>query len=106
MYNKLHDCISAMLLMSVVAQRFQPPETKKWEVQRFQPLEMKKWEISPRLNAIIANVWGADQVKNREIIENVWKILPGGGSQKWEVSGQNGRVGISGGSTSSRDFNS
>ena len=54
-----------------------------------------KREISPRLNAIIANVWGADQVKNRDIIENVWKILPGDGSQKREVSGQNGRVGIS-----------
>ena len=41
----------------------------------------KKREISPRLNAIIiANIWGADQVKNREIIENGWKILPGGGS--------------------------
>ena len=37
----------------------------------------EKWEISSRLNAIIANVWGADQVKNREIIENVWKILLG-----------------------------
>ena len=34
-------------------------------------------------------------MKNREIIENVWKILPGDGSQKQEVSGQNGRVGIS-----------
>ena len=45
--------------------------------QRFQPLETKKWEISARLNAIIANVWGTDQVKNREIIENVSKILPG-----------------------------
>ena len=28
---------------------------------------MKKWEISPRLKAIRANVWGADQVKNWEI---------------------------------------
>ena len=65
------------------------------KMQRFQPLETKKWEISPRLNAIITNVWGADQVKDREIIENVWKILPGDGSQKQEVSGQNGRVGIS-----------
>ena len=37
-------------------------------------LETKKREISPRLNAIITNVWGADQVKDREIIENVWKI--------------------------------
>ena len=45
--------------------------------QRFQPLETKKREISARLNAIIANVWGTDQVKNREIIENVSKILPG-----------------------------
>ena len=44
----------------------------------------KKREISPRLNAIIANVWGADQVKNREIIENVWKILP-------EMVAKNGR---------------
>ena len=34
-------------------------------------------------------------MKNREIIENVWKISPGDGSQKREVSGQNGRVGIS-----------
>ena len=34
-------------------------------------------------------------MKNREIIENLWKILPGDGSQKREVSGQNGRVGIS-----------
>ena len=41
---------------------------------RFQPLEMKKWEISPRLNTIIANVWGADQVKNWEILENVTLI--------------------------------
>ena len=50
----------------------------------------KKREILPRLNAITANVWGADQVKNREImIENVWKMLPGDGSQKREVSGQN-----------------
>ena len=56
---------------------------------------MKKQEISQKLNAIIANVWGTDQVKNREIIENVWKILPGNGSQKREVSGQNRRVGIS-----------
>ena len=56
---------------------------------------MKKREISPRLNAIIANVWGADQVKNRVIIENVWKILSGDGSQKREASGQNRRVGIS-----------
>ena len=61
-------------------------------------METKKREISPRLNAITANgpnVWGADQVKNREIIENVWKILPRDGSQKREVSGQNGKVGIS-----------
>ena len=43
---------------------------------------MKKREISPRLNSIIANIWGADQVKNWKIIENVWKILPGDGSQK------------------------
>ena len=34
-------------------------------------------------------------MKNREIIENVWKILLGDGTQKREVSGQNGRVGIS-----------
>ena len=48
------------------------------------------------LNSIIAiNVWAADQVKNREIIEDVWEILLGDGSQKREVSGQNGRVGIS-----------
>ena len=64
-------------------------------IQRFQPLETKNKKISPKLNEIIANVWGADQVKNREIIENVWKISPGDGSQKREVSGQNGRVGIS-----------
>ena len=62
--------------------------------QSFQPLEMKKRKISPKLNAIIANVWGADQVRNREIVENVWKILLGDGSPKREVSGQNGRVGI------------
>ena len=55
---------------------------------------MKKWEISPRLNSIIANIWGADQVKNWKIKENVWKILLGDGSQKWEVSGQNGMVRI------------
>ena len=35
------------------------------------------------------------QLKNWEIIENVRKILPGDGSQKREVSGQNRRVGIS-----------
>ena len=40
-----------------------------------------KREISTRLNAIRANVLGADQVKNRDIIENVWKILPGDGNQ-------------------------
>ena len=34
-------------------------------------------------------------MKNREIIENIWKILPGDGNQKREVSSQNGRVGIS-----------
>ena len=34
-------------------------------------------------------------MKNREIIENVRKILLGDCSQKREVSGQNGRVGIS-----------
>ena len=45
--------------------------------QKFQHLETKKREISARLNAIIANVWGTDQVKNRQIIENVSKILPG-----------------------------
>ena len=64
-------------------------------VQRFQTMETKKWEISPRLNVVIANVWGAGQMKNQEIIENVRKILSGDGSQKREVSGQNGRVGIS-----------
>ena len=34
-------------------------------------------------------------MKNRENIKNVWKILPVDGSQKREVSDQNGRVGIS-----------
>ena len=29
-------------------------------------------------------------MKNRDIVENVWKILLEDGSQKWEVSGQNG----------------
>ena len=43
-------------------------------------------------------------MKNPEIIENVWKILPGDGSQKREVSGQNGRVGISGFVTLSSTF--
>ena len=66
--------------------------------QRFQPLEKIKQEISPRLIAIIANVSGADQLKNREIIENVWKIwkiLSGEGSQKCEVSCKNRTVGNS-----------
>ena len=39
-------------------------------------------------------------MKNRDIVENVWKILLEDGSQKREVSGQNGRVGISASSIS------
>ena len=51
---------------------------------------MEKREISPKLKAIIANVWGADQVKNREIIENVRKILPGDCCQKERFPAKSG----------------
>ena len=41
------------------------------------PCRRKKRGISPKLNAIIANVWGADQLKNREIIEKAMENLAG-----------------------------
>ena len=64
-------------------------------LQRFQPLDTKKTGDFTKINCNYSKCMAVYQVKNREIIENVWKTLPGDGSQKREVSGQNRRVGIS-----------